>query len=685
MKNTGKIGSIFIFAAVLWVLWTCILESGRAFGQNRPSPYDLLRRQRTSDAGPVHKDAAQGQTRVVHFPADKSLGRLMVQDANSTRELTYWFHWADNGEGPREYLCQAHGDIVVPAGKRLWLEISLKAVNDLSGLERLGPDDLYRIECPFVPPGQGPARYKLMQHIAHLTGLKYLSLNGNPVSDADLQHITSLRSLEYLSVPDRITDAGLVYVAGLPSLKGLYIGCIGRGKSRVTDRGLRHISRIASLEELYLRGEYMTDAGLEHLKNLPKLEYLCLYGSRFTDAGCMHIKEMPSLRILSFHENLCRISDEGLAHVAQMSSLEILCLHGMKNITDEGIAYLTKMPSLRKLNIASSRVTDRGLEYLSHIKTLERLELPQDQKGITDKGLEYLSHLSNLKHLAISRIHFSDPAMNTEYYTDKGLEYLSRCSKLEELNIGSIGVTNAGMEHIASLTGLKSLGLFGCDNVTDIGFAKLAALKSLERLNAFHNNITIAGLNRLGSLSGLKKLHVTGVRRGGALLDLSGMTSLEYIIISLPPRSGEVFTDADLACLKNLRMLADLQIGPREFTDSGLRHLVGLTQMERLSVGGSQLTDTGIRYLDGMKKLRFLNVSSAAEDAKLTDETLRFLEQFGHLRWLDITSDVPFSPSAVQRLQKELPYLYHARIQPTGPQSQTNRVRPKISSRRRRR
>jgi internalin A len=232
---------------------------------------------------------------------------------------------------------------------------------------------------------------------------------------------------------------------------------------------------------------------------------------------------------------------------------------------------------------------------------------------------------------------------------------------------------------------LKSLGLFGCDNVTDDGFAKLAALKSLERLNAFNNDITIAGLNRLGSLSGLKMLHVLGVKRGGAVLDLSGMTSLDYVIISLSRKPAEVFTDADLACLKDLKMLGDLQIGPREFTDSGLRHLAGLTQMERLALGGSKLTDAGIRHLAGMKKLHFLNISSTAEDAKLTDETLRFLEQFKRLNWLDITSDVPFSPAAVRRLQSELPYLYHARIQPTGPQPQPNRVRPQTSRRRRRR
>jgi Leucine-rich repeat (LRR) protein len=684
MGKIKKSSSFYVFAGILLVSLVSALGPGRAFGRQAPNAYELLRQQQTGNTGSVQKDAGQGQTRVVHFPPDRSLGRLMIQDANSVRKLAYWFHWTGNGESPREYLCEAQGDVHVPAGKRLCLQICSKAAGDLAALERLGPDDLYSISYPHMPPGQAPPRTDLMQHITHLTGLKRLALDGSPVSDTDMQHITSLRCLEYLSLPDRITDAGLAHVASLTCLKGLYL--IG-GKSRIRDEGLRHISKISSLEELYLGGEYMTDTGLEHLKKLPKLEYLCLYGSGFTDDGCVHIKEMPSLRILSFHENLCRISDAGLVYISQMPKLEILCLGGMKNITDEGITYLTKMPSLRKLDIASSQVTDRGLEYLSQIKTLECLELPRDQKGITDRGLEYLGRLTNLKHLSISRIHFNDPKMNKEYYTDRGLEYLSRCSELEELNIGSIGITDAGVEHIVRLTGLKSLGLFGCDNVTDSGFAKLTALKLLESLTAFNNDITIAGLNRLGSLSSLKRLHILDVRRGGAVLDLSGMTGLEYVIISFSPKSGDAFNDADLACLKDLKMLGDLQIGPREFTDSGLRYLDGLTQMGRLALGGSKLTDAGIRHLAGMKKLHFLNISSPAEDAKLTDETLRFLEQFKQLSWLDITSDVPFSPAAVQHLQKELPYLYYARIQPTGPQSQPNpnRVRPQTSPRRRRR
>jgi Leucine-rich repeat (LRR) protein len=679
MRRIRQSGYVFIFAGILLVLVGSITKPSTAFGQNNTNPYNLRRQQKSGEDG-------QEQTRVVHFPMDRSMGQLLVQDANSTRELTYWFHWTENGEKPREYLCQAQGEVNVPAGKRLCLEISLKAVDDLSALERLGPEDLYRIECPYMPPGQGPASYKLMQHITHLTGLKYLSLRKGSVSDADLQHIKNLRSLEYLDLPDRITDAGLVHVAGLPSLKGLYIGCMGgSGKSRVTDRGLLHISRISSLEELYLRGEYMSDKGLEHLIKLSRLKYLALYGSGFTNAGCVHIKEMSSLKILSFHQNLCRISDAGLVHIGQMPRLEFLCLHAIKNITDAGIVHLTKMPSLKKLEIGDSQVTDKGLEYLSQIITLERLDLPQDQKGITDRGLEHLSRLPNLKHLGISRIHFNDPKMNKEYYTDKGLEFLAHCQKLEYLRVGSIGVTDAGMEHLAKLTNLKTLNLFGCDNITDGGLAKLSTLKHLENLNISCNGITIAGINQLNSLSNIRRMHITKLQRGDATLDLSGMKLLEDVIITLRPRSNEVFTDADLACFKHLEKVTSLQLGPRSYTDSGMRYLAGLTEMKRLLIGGAQLTDTGIRHLAAMEKLELLDVSSTEEDSKLTDETLSFLERFKCLNFVNITSDVPFSPAAVQRLERALPSLFHARIQPTGPQPQINRVRPQTSPSRRRR
>jgi len=609
-----------------------------------------------------------GGARIVHFPADVSLGKLYTQDANTVRELTYWFHWTGTGEGEREYLCEAQGDVQVPAGKRLSLTVSKAGSRDLSALSTLRPDDLYGLGFEVSLAGSMTLPEGWMKHIAHLTGLKSLALTVRGVSHVEMESIRALGSLEYLDVPDSLTDTGLAYVAELPSLKGLYFEC---KDSRVTDAGLQHLSKLDSIEELYLKGERMGDAGLAYLRDLPRLNYLCLYGSNFTDKGMVHVKQMSSLRILSFHESLCRITDAGLAHISQMPELEFLCLHGMKNITDTGIAHLSKMRSLKKLDIGSSQVTDRGLAYLSQIKTLEHIGLPQRQKGITDAGLAHIAELPNLKALHISRTHFVDPKMNKEYYTDKGLEALVKCRLLEDLSLGSIGITDAGMDHVAKLTALKSLLLFGCENITDNGLARLAELKSLTSLHIADADITISGLNRLSSLSNLTRLNVSELWRGGAVLDLSGMTNLEDLILSFSHKSPSVFTDADLVCLGGLKQLKGLQIGPRGYTDKGVARLAGLVRMERLSIGGTELTDEAFKHVGNMKRLQLLNVSNGVWDTDksawgsgggFTDKALSYLEGLTQLNMLEISSEHVFGSAAVQRLRRALPGLDFIRV-----------------------
>lgn len=609
-----------------------------------------------------------GGARIVHFPADRPLGKLYTQDADAVRELTYWFHWTGTGEGEREYLCEAQGDIQVPAGKRLSLTVSKAGSRDLAALSQLRPDDLYGLGFEVSLAGSMTLPEGWMKHIAHLTGLKSLALAVRGVSHMEMESIKALGSLEYLHVPESLTDTGLAYVAELPSLKGLYF----EGKdSRVTDAGLQHLGKLDSIEELYLKGERMGDAGLAYLRDLPRLKYLCLYGSRFTDKGMVHVKEMASLRILSFHEDLCRITDAGLADISQMPELEILCLHGMKDITDTGIAHLSKMRSLRKLEIGSSQITDRGLAYLKQIKTLERLDLPQNQKGITDAGLAHIGELPNLNALQISRIHFVDPKMNKEYYTDKGLEALVKCRLLEDLSLGSIGITDAGMDHVAKLTALKSLLLFGCENITDNGLARLAELKSLTSLHIAHADITISGLNRLNSLSNLSRLNVSELQRDGAVLDLSGMTNLEDLILSFSHKSPDVFTDADLVTLAGLKRLKGLQIGPRGYTDKGVASLTGLVRLERLSIGGTELTDEAFKHVGNMKRLQLLNVSDGMWDSSksawgsgggFTDKALSYLEGLTQLNMLEISSDHVFSSAAVQRLRRALPGLDFIRV-----------------------
>jgi hypothetical protein len=225
------------------------------------------------------------------------------------------------------------------------------------------------------------------------------------------------------------------------------------------------------------------------------------------------------------------------------------------------------------------------------------------------------------------------------------------------------------MEHIAKLTNLTKLSLFGCDNVTDVGLAKLITLKSLKNLSITHSDVSIAGLNKLKPMPNLTNLKVSGFERGGAILDISTLTALEDLYMS--PRSGSVtFVDADLKCLASLKQLRSLQIGPCDYTDKGIEYLAGLTNMQRLGAGGSGLTDKGLKYLANMKKLNLLYIRGAWDTSRraygsggnFTNEGLRHLEGLKALRMLEIYSEHTFSDPALRHLQRELPNLFRLRI-----------------------
>jgi len=588
------------------------------------------------------------QSRVLHFPKDRSLGNLLIQDESVKRKIKSFFFWTEDGTEWKSFG-QAKGDVTVPAGKQLALVVGQAGLRDLSPLSELNPNDLYKLTIYGPPPPAPKPDNRCMPYIAHLTGLKVLELEDTLISTKGVRHLRNLKSLERLSLSKVLTDKGLAEIAQIQSLKGLYLR-----QSRVTNAGLAHLANL-SLEELALGQGFMTNSGLAHLAKLPSLRYLFLSGKTFTDAGMVHLKNIPSLRILHAG-HLPHLTDAALVHLAQVKTLENLSLHWVEAITDDGVANLTKLPSLKKLDIRHSKVTDKGVAQLSQIKSLEYLVLPDI--GVSDEGLAYVSRLEKLKYFWLTSRHTGLNSPNKNAVTDKGIVELAKCKSLEDIHIGSFGITDAGLEHIAKLTNLKKLNLFNCTNVTNKGLAKLTVLKSLQNLGVYEANITIAGLSCLNELPNLVKLDLHGVRQDDSGLDLSRFTKLEELSLQLKRRRvnkkivKDVLHDNDLACFANLKQLRWLQVSHGGITDDGLRHLAGLTNIERLSVGGEKVTDKGLLYITNMPKLDVLTLSG-----NFTDEAFVYLERLPALSLLDIMEGANFSPKAMQRFRRNMPEL----------------------------
>ena len=107
-----------------------------------------------------------------------------------------------------------------------------------------------------------------------------------------------------------ITDAGLVHLAGLTNLQFLFLE-----GTRVTDAGLVHLSELSNLQEIFLSKTKISDAGLVHLTEMSSLQNLGLQRTRITDAGLPHLKKMTHLQELWI--NNTKITDRGVAELRE--------------------------------------------------------------------------------------------------------------------------------------------------------------------------------------------------------------------------------------------------------------------------------------------------------------------------------------------------------------------------------
>ena len=69
--------------------------------------------------------------------------------------------------------------------------------------------------------------------------------------------------------------------------------------TRITDRGLLHLAGLSRLQELYLSNTQITDAGLAHFEQLSELRKLLIDGTRVTKSGVAELqKALPDCIIV---------------------------------------------------------------------------------------------------------------------------------------------------------------------------------------------------------------------------------------------------------------------------------------------------------------------------------------------------------------------------------------------------
>jgi beta-lactamase regulating signal transducer with metallopeptidase domain/Leucine-rich repeat (LRR) protein len=589
--------------------------------------------------------AAPG-SRILRFPKDRCVGSLSIQDENAQRQIESFYYWGDGTQW--EAIGPAMGDVAIPPGKRVQLMVSDEGSREMSFLAALGPDDLYELGFGGLSAlgANFAAAEAGLKHAAHLTGVRVLGLRLAPITAAGLKHLSKMQSLERIYMPMRTNDSALKVLRTFPRLKALYLE-----SPEITDAGLSELAALRNLEELELASDRLTGAGLRGLARLRSLRYLFLHG-QLSGGALAQLQVPPSLRILCV--NLKPFGDAGMEAISRLGQLERFSAHWDETITDRGVGYLPRMPNLRMLDVGSARITDEAAKVLGQIRTLDYLTLPTF--GLTDAGLEHVANLENLRCLSVA-------CFTGSPLTDQTLARLARLPKLEELTIAG-AFTDEGMKSLGGMGAMKALCLTFAPlmdpRVTNAGIAHLGRLTRLQRLNlANQKQCTLSGLSALKDLKDLRMLHVLDIRQDQKGMDLSGLTHLEDLLISMyGQRVGQEVVwdpmiDEDLRSLAKLANLRRIQLSHRGFTDRGLQYLSGLKNAEFINLGGPGITDAGFAAFSNLPRLNWLKITGGA----VTDTALTHLESLPSLERLEIKSDQAISRKAVEALRAKLPQL----------------------------
>uniref|UniRef100_A0A7S4AJR3 F-box/LRR-repeat protein 15-like leucin rich repeat domain-containing protein n=1 Tax=Pseudo-nitzschia australis TaxID=44445 RepID=A0A7S4AJR3_9STRA len=322
-----------------------------------------------------------------------------------------------------------------------------------------------------------------IQHVGKLISLEELDLNGcfNIGSQSLGNMLATLKNLTNLDVsycPGILRSSWQGKIKSLKTLDVCY--------SAVRDSHIARLIDLPELEEINLDSCPIGDWSISHLADndvVPNLLSLDLADTDLSDLGMIKIAKFKKLKRLSLF--YCNLTNSSLRHLESLSSLEVLNLDS-RDIGDNGLMHLWSLQNLKSLDIFSGRVTDRGCAHISKIKSLESLELCGG--GISDEGCFALATLENLVTLNLSQ---------NERITNRGAEALAALSKLKALNLSNTHVSSGALIHFSHLRNLKSLALYGCQDLEETNNGMLDRLQNgLPNLKCvrLHNGYDDAGV-----------------------------------------------------------------------------------------------------------------------------------------------------------------------------------------------
>ena len=118
-----------------------------------------------------------------------------------------------------------------------------------------------------------------LEIISKLPHVKVFDLSGTWITDAGVAHLARMSSLTLLNLNGTETsDIGLRVVTNMPDLRALLAN-----RTQITDAAMDHVQTLSKLEGLDISDTRVSDLGVSAIKGLTGLKSLWLGGTKISD------------------------------------------------------------------------------------------------------------------------------------------------------------------------------------------------------------------------------------------------------------------------------------------------------------------------------------------------------------------------------------------------------------------
>jgi hypothetical protein len=257
-------------------------------------------------------------------------------------------------------------------------------------------------------------------------------------------------------------------------------------------------------------------------------------------------------------------------------------------------------------------------------------------RAATDADLDHISDMGGLRHLDLR---------GCAQLTDAGIQKLCKLKKLESLRMG-------GLKKVTKLdfiSGMPSLEFLEGNNCSGLG---MVILNSVRHTGPSHKTATTQViLDGRSALPGLKhlSLHNCQLITDKSIEVLAGLTGLQFLDVGNCPR----LSNACMSSISEMRHMVSLNVSNNPLiSDDGLDVLRGAKRsMRHLDISGcNKVTDTGIKSV--ARNLKYLETLRIARCTQLSNESLKGpVEWLLSLRTLDLTDCLKINDSGIAALQ----------------------------------